>query len=726
MNRSTLAAALAAALSLSSGPVSAQTPAAASAGQPEDVVHLNIFKVSAEQDTGYGVSTSTSATRLATPLKDISQTVNVVTDQFLKDTFSFSTADALRYVPNVSRRNTTHLPNQIMVRGFLVETLFQDGFRTFEGGNEDLANIARIEIIKGPASAVTGRGEVGGAVNFVTKRPQKTAQHSIDLTAGSDSFYRAVLDSTGPLNAAGTVRYRVITAFQDNDGWKPVDHTQRLALYPSFEWDISPKSQLSYSGSFSKVKAPGLSSVVWISSRVAGNPPGLPEGPTARDAFLGESWERRDIDIASHLVAFTHQFNDTFSFRQGIQYGEATRMIAWPNTSPGITLNAAGDILIGRNYTGQTDHWNQYLLQGEFVAQYALLGGEHTTLVGYEYGNRTTDSIVLSGGLTPFNYTRRIYGAQPTNVAVNSASLTKAENFGVPVQHMASFFKGLVKVMAGVRFDEAYSFQDFTNDSRPDPLNSWGAYTASPRYGLTISPKDWISFYAVQSEDKQSPITYPRYNQLKAGDPRALETMTAARDGELKEYGVKAELLAGRVSVTAAWFEMKRVNQRINISRVDTDGSSYNEFIFTAGEEVKGFEGQVFGRLLDRLDLIASYARSKTSNEVQGGIFRIPSVPAYEVSAFLNYSFHDAGKDGFSLRGGYVKIGEMWGSPDNIMHFDPQDRVDAGLSYVRGRYKFDLQVNNVFDDRFITAAPVTVVLSESAPRQIFVSAGYRF
>ncbi|MFO1448395.1 MAG: TonB-dependent receptor plug domain-containing protein [Opitutaceae bacterium] len=711
------------------GQMAAQTtspaPASDSGADKDRVITLDAFKVAAGGESGYGVSTATSATRLNTPLKDIPQTLNVVTGQFLKDTFSYTLTDAVRYVPNVKKRSSTHQPNNLIVRGFIVDASFVDGFRISET-SRDLANVERIEIIKGPASATIGRGEVGGAVNFITKRPQKQRSSVVETVLGSDNFRRVVADTTGPLNTDGSLRYRAIASYQEDDGYRLFEQTRSLAFFPSFEWDVSAKTQLALSADLGKFRIPGRAANAYLTSRTPGNPPGLPEGPTRREFDMGEHWDRRYDDLGNVLLALTHQFNEHLVFRQGALFGSRKREVYWADPSPRATFAANGDILINRQYLNYNDTRHQWALQGELVAQYDFLGGHHMTLVGYELNGYHYNALNLIGALTPINYTNPVYGALPTNVRDNSSDYFEAENAGFPFQHQASFFSGALKVMAGVRLDEGRSYRHYKVVVRPDEKNDWGAYTASPRYGITVSPKDWISFYGVISKDTQETTVSNRYDLLPLTDPRMQEKLVGARNGELKEAGVKAEVLGGRLSVTASWYEISRINQRVNIIRVGPDGSAYNEFFLTDGEQVKGVEVQVFGRIADRLNLVASFADTQTANKLASGTFFIPSVPTNEYSAFLSYDFHAPDQDGFSIRGGYIRVGEMWGTSDNLFRFGSQSKADFGVSYTWGPRRFDFQVNNAFNDRFIQAAPVSQVLSETPPRQIYASFRWSF
>jgi iron complex outermembrane receptor protein len=697
--------------------------------QESDIVALDVFSVSAEESSGYGVSTSTSATKLAMPIKDIPQSINIVTADFLKDTFAVNLSDAVKYVPNVSKR-AMHVVNALLVRGFIVQNHFQDGFRVLPS-DADLSNIDRIEIIKGPASATTGRGEAGGAVNYVTKHALSNRKLEVSTTFGSFNFYRAVADATGPLNEQKNLRYRFIAAYQDNDTYKPFEHIRKLSFFPRFEWDLSENTQVTVSSTISSIKTPGQSAGLFITSRTSGNPAGLVDQFTKREAFLGEKWEGREINLNWSMATITHRFNDVFTARQGLQFGSSSTLSYWAVPNPRVSLQAGtGNLLINRDYREFKNTDTQYYAVGDLVAQYSFLGGNHSTLIGYEYGQLRGNSLTMLSPLAPINYTNPVYGARPTAISLSNVFERTTRTLGFPVQQQSSFFNGMIKVMAGVRFDNAEAVTDYSYS--PGGLtvvkNPWDKYTASDRYGITFSPREWISFYAVQSSDAAPTETINKYNvTFDAGDPRNGQTITGARTGELKEYGLKAELLGGRLSATVSVFDMKRSGQALNITRIDPQsGRVYSELFFSEGEISKGVEVQLFGSLTKQIEFIASYADTQTSNQISTGKVYISSVPAYEFSAFVKYSFNKHGKDGFSARIGYIKFGEMWGATENLFKVPEQSKMDVGVSYKYGRFNFDLQVNNVLDDRFIEAAPLVNVLAETFPRQVFGSVTYAF
>jgi len=262
--RATLA--LASALAALSGPLSAQQatePGAAKETSPsldEDTIVLSPFEVSTSKDKGYKATNATSGTRLNTPIKDIPINLEVITNDFMRDTGATNLREGLRYSAGIvlesqsdafaeddgnpqssganDPRGVTRQAGDstVKLRGFVISQVLRDGFR--RQYSADWINIARTEVVRGPSALLYGVGSFGGVINYMPKRPEQKAAYYLGATVGTDNFYRAEFDATGPLAASGTwaesmkPAYRVTGAYQQGE-----DYTQ---YYSEKHWVISP------------------------------------------------------------------------------------------------------------------------------------------------------------------------------------------------------------------------------------------------------------------------------------------------------------------------------------------------------------------------------------------------------------------------------------------------------------------------------------------------------
>jgi outer membrane receptor protein involved in Fe transport len=234
-----------------------ETPAD-SAASDEPVV-LSPFNVDASRDKGYRATNSISGSRLNTAIKDIPMPIEVVTEEFLRDTGSTDLRQSLRYSSGIllqtqndygsaagsfssspgkinNPEGSTANPDQthMKIRGFQTESVLRDGFRRQQA--TDSVNIARIEVARGPASLLYGVGNFGGVVNYLVKQPETKRAAEISLSVGSYDFKRATIDLTGPVTASGSVAYRLTSAWQDTDSYTEHNSEDHFFVSPVVVW----------------------------------------------------------------------------------------------------------------------------------------------------------------------------------------------------------------------------------------------------------------------------------------------------------------------------------------------------------------------------------------------------------------------------------------------------------------------------------------------------------
>ena len=227
------------------------TPPAAESDE-SDVVVLSPFEVTTTNDQGYRATNSISGTRLDTPIKEMPMPIEVITEDFLRDTGSVDLRQSLRYSAGITLRSQNdqganafygaggvHNPegstanktqSTFKIRGYITDVVQRDGYR--RQSSTDSINIGRIEVIRGPAALLYGIGSFGGIVNYLPKLPEKKQSSWVTATYGSYDFMRTTFDTTGPVDSEGKVSYRVTGAWQDTG-----NHTE---LYNENHWFIAP------------------------------------------------------------------------------------------------------------------------------------------------------------------------------------------------------------------------------------------------------------------------------------------------------------------------------------------------------------------------------------------------------------------------------------------------------------------------------------------------------
>lgn len=189
----------------------------------DDFYELTPFAVRAGDPDSYIAQNALSATRFDTPIRNIPMSLQVVTEAFLRDTFATDLESGLEFVASVVPTNESYRERgNFAIRGFDATRVKRDGLTAHY--SQDMTNIARIEVVKGPASLLYGEAQPGGIINYIPKRPLDEPRHTISTTVGSYSYYRAVVNSTAPLwrdaDNRPRILYRFDTSWEDVGGWR--------------------------------------------------------------------------------------------------------------------------------------------------------------------------------------------------------------------------------------------------------------------------------------------------------------------------------------------------------------------------------------------------------------------------------------------------------------------------------------------------------------------------
>lgn len=233
-------------------------------GDGEETVVLSPFVVSTEKDRGYLATNSISGTRLNTPIKELPMPIEVITEQFLRDTGATDLRQSLRYsagiilqsqndqgsnaffgaggVHNPEGATANKTQSTYKIRGYISDVVLRDGYR--RQSSTDSINISRVEVIRGPAALLYGIGNFGGIVNFLPKTPLHTKATDAGIVYGSHDFMRAWLDTTGPLMADGKAAYRVTAAWQDTGNHTELYNEDRWFVSPSLAFKPFPKTNI--------------------------------------------------------------------------------------------------------------------------------------------------------------------------------------------------------------------------------------------------------------------------------------------------------------------------------------------------------------------------------------------------------------------------------------------------------------------------------------------------
>jgi len=664
----------------------------------------------------------TGATKTDALIRDLPQSIQVLDAGLLRDAGVTDLNGALDLSATISRQSDFGgLWNSYSIRGFAGHPDFGsdylvNGFSSSRGYNgvRDGANTNSVEILKGPSSALYGRGEPGGTINISTKKPLFKAANTLELSAGSFDVYRVAIDSTGPMTE--NVAYRVNAAYEDGRSFRDTIEYDRLLVAPSFLWMISPDTTLSYEIEAVKQHAPFDRGVVAVNGEL---------GVVPISNFYGEPNDgKHEANSLGHQVFLQHWFNDDWSIQTGVSYRKSSLRGASSEVRPYGALQP-GDTL-RRRYRDRDNEATDLSARFEVIGKIATGAVTHNLLFGvdgYKYeDHRRQNAADPAGTIYGIDLWNPVYGAEKPIKTPAIMSDEDHKAYAVYAQDQIDLGERW-KALVGVRHDR--SRQEAVN-LRNDSVVRQEPSATSPRVGLVYQPSEKWSLYAVSASSfrPNTGVSRPDANGVShAFDPE---------EGTSYEVGAKWD--TGRVSSTLAVYHITKENV---LTADPVDPNLYNQAI---GEmESRGVELDVAGQIAEGLRLYASYAYTDAhvTKDLAGaaGLSLIgrqnANVPKHAASVLL---FKDLALGGrkVSIGGGPQYVGEREGAAAAFSETDffklPSYVVwSAMASYdVSEKLKLSLDVDNLFDREYYASSYSSYWVMPGTERRVTLTARIGF
>ena len=646
----------------------------------------------------------TSALKMGVPLRDVPQTIDVIPEQVIRDQRALSVQDVLKNVAGVGLSSGDGQRDQVTIRGFIsYGDNFVDGVRDDALYFRDLSNTERIEVIKGPASVLYGRGSSGGLINRITKKPG-TQGGEIVASYGSWDDKRGEID-LGHVFDGQQVAVRLTGAIERADSFRDQGFLKRDAIAPSVLF------------------APGDATKILIQAdylrdrRIADH--GIPafQGQpvdVSPSTYYGAA-NARDVDFAQSEVwsatgTIDHDFGDGFKVRNAFRYYDFT--LDRQNTIPNVVNEAARTVTLNRQSTDRSEHgwFNQLELSKSFST--GALG--HKVLFGFEAGRQVKfERRVDRANIVTVDLFNPVLPTLPLEVAGSPGIHRQGiyKTLGFYAQDLISLGEQW-KLLAGLRYDrysqEARSFIGQATLARTDTF--W-----SPRVGLVWQPTPTQSYYVSWSNSYQP-----------SGETFALSTSNVdigPEKTENREIGAKFDLFDGRLSATVSAFDLER-------SDIKATDPILLRVVPVGVQRTRGFE------LSGQLDLsqgwqaVASYAyldaRVTKSPALEAGVpiqgNRPTLTPVNSASLWVMKSFEDR----FGLGGGVNYVGDRQANLANAVILPEYVTADA-MAWARfGTIEAQLNVRNIFDRSYIVSGHGTVgnLNIPGAPRSVMLTLRY--
>ncbi|MFN0218227.1 MAG: TonB-dependent receptor [Hyphomicrobium sp.] len=651
---------------------------------------------------GYTATGTSTATKTNTPLKNIPQSISVVTKQQADDRGSESLGEALAYVPGVVVAQGEGHRDQITIRGqSTTADFFIDGVRDDAEYFRDLYNVEAIEVLKGPAAITFGRGGGGGVINRVTKKADGERVREATVNLGMYERKRTTVDVGDAISS--NVAFRFNAMYEDSENFRDFFELERYAFNPKLAFKLSDQTKISLSYEYFKDDR--------TVDRGVPSRDGRPSQGRSETFFGNPDVSYSDFLGQTATATIEHRTDFGLNIRNQTVYADFDKV--YSNTfaagavTPGNTVLIDGyvDTTLRENLINQTDLTYRWDLGG---------GIRHTFAAGTEFSrqetnnNRDNPRFNTPGGPT----TITVPFANPTTFTPvffnipNRRRFTELEVASGYIQDQLEITK-YFEVIGGLRYDRFdIAFENGLTGQAIDRVDDvW-----SPRLGFVVKPLETLSLY-VSSSESFLPGAGDQFNNLVLVSGASL----APEGFENHEIGFKWEV-APRLYFTGALFSLDRTNQNVTIepgvsaqvglTRTEGGELSLTGYLTNDWQVSAGWGHQ-----------IAEIVTGNISGTVVAGK-EVPFVPHNVYSLWNRYQLTRM----FGAGVGVIHQTEQFAAADNLVTLPRFTRVDAAL-FVDFSENWSAQVNveNVFDEDYFASAHNNNNISPGAPRSAYVT-----
>jgi iron complex outermembrane recepter protein len=675
-----------------------------SAGEPSSAdVTLKPASFAEEVTVSFTGEHAQTALKSDAPVRDIPLTVKSYTSSFIKALDTKQVSDLYTYMNGVNRAGDTAY--DFTMRGFESSDPGSIQYNGLPGlaarqNSPNVANIERIEILKGPASVLYGQIEPGGLVNLITKRPQMQRQHVFDLRTGTffgtgpgfgdKNSYRLSTDLTGPIGNSTKFLYRLTASYDKDRSFRDFVDNDDTYIVPSLTWNISSGTILTVEAEYRKVNNTYDNYLIAPQNDINFVAPITVRYQEPDDSQNEKGWSAN----VYFIKLFPGGASWNLNWRSLIHDDER---IAFENNRV-----ESDNIRVRRRDRDQANHRQYHFLDTNVRKRFSTGSVDHSLLLGLNGGFEQSDFDRLRFGDVGFfvNLYDPVYGAQrPAIPNPGTHRVTDYRRYGAYLQDQIGFsprWKGL----ASVRYDlEDQNIKELRTGTPPSQ-NTVGA--AVPTVGLVFEPDERWSIYGSYAQSFSPPAA-------SAVDVNGVNNFKPERAAQF-EGGFKATLANGAVDATLALFHIRKENVLVAV------GGGASQQI--GQERSRGVEVELRLKPVSNWQTILGYTyidgvvTDDLDPNLVGALLR--NSPKHGFNLWSRYDVTSGPVRGLGLGVGLIYRGDRVGSfpgqvvlgnpipgepfPQAVLQLPHYFRADAGVYFVKNRYEVTLRVNNIADE----------------------------
>lgn len=561
------------------------------------------------EQTGSYTTQALSIGKMELSIRETPQSVTVVTRQQMDDQNLVSVEDVIAQTTGTAKSQRNFGAHVYTLRGFEIPTdnYLVDGV----GGGVynptgwvpmDTAIFDRVEVLRGAGAVAVGVGDPSGVVNMVRKRPRAEKHLGFMVSAGSWDNYRAEVDAGGPLNEAGTLRGRIVAAYQDRRFFYDVAHSKEPMIYAVVDADL---------GSDTRATVGFRHQDVTIDGYAIFGLPRFTDGralDVSRSTSLAQNWNRHVAVVDDAFVEVEHRLGGDWRAKLTFNQGRTTidqklgsaRGAVNPATLTGTRM--ASLYFVDREITS-------HALDANITGSFEALGGVHQAMFGVNWLDSESDfrstTIPLSTPVDVYNFNHGLI-PEPGRPAYANDLRDRNQQRAVYGSLRLQLAEPLHLLLGG-----RVNWYDFRSDNRitGKPANDYQQNAQfTPYAGLVYDLDPRWSVYTSYAS------TFVPQTQYSTVSGSALKPAV----GTNYEAGLKGELMDGKLNVALALFSIRKRD----VALVDSanlgmcPGISTNDCYRNASLlRSRGLDLEVAGELLPGWEVSAGYTRLTTRND---------------------------------------------------------------------------------------------------------------
>jgi len=690
-------------------------------------------------------------------LKDLPQSVSYASKELIADQGAVRVGEVVK---NFSGVNQFTFYDDITIRGFRINggsnTQLINGMRTSTGfWKQPLANyLERVEVLKGPSSALYGNASPGGVINRVTKKPLAETRKSLSLSMGSYNTFRALADVTGPANKDSTLLYRLNFGYEDANSFRDLQFDKNVVIAPSLTFLPSKNTSLNFDLVYNDSK-----SRLDRGQSVFGNG-NLYSTPQSTSLNTGN--DRLNEKTYNVALSLNHRFSDNFNFTASYMKTGYSEDLYEHRSANDYVYNASGVTntnLVAMQIFNRIR--KRYIDNFSGFINYKLKTGkiEQTIVAGYDFASEklpvgasqlTALSYRNAANTGSLNFVKADYDKDPTNyikrfLVVNNLLVPNVPSFNLNdvmgSQRMQddskNFFTqaaydptyyflhagyvqdnikfGKLQALIGLRYEY---YTDFANYLKPTEAKAHSK-ALLPRFGLVYSATQNINLYGTYVMG-YTPQTASAISNPNAGGP--FDPLKS----NMIEFGAKTSWLDDHLTASAAIYQIKQTNV---LYPANVEGQP--DLLRAVGEErSRGIEFDVIGRIIPQLSILASYSYNQamiTDSPVASEVgIQKPNAPHHTANIWAKYNFNDGILKGLGIGAGSNYVDSRILSLNFNQTIPSYTLFNAALYYNVGKVQVQFNMNNITNKVHWVGGYDYLRLFPGTPSNYLFTLGYTF